>query len=367
MKGWPRRLTLLLAFWLVGAGAARAGELQVEFLDVGQGDAELITSPTGKTVLIDGGPPEAARRLVERIARLPGPIDLVLLSHRHSDHLGGLRAALQARGARMFLDASFPHPSPLYDGLLAELQRQHIPVKNAVAGRTIDLGGGAVLTLLGPPEPALHGTRSDVNANSVVARLDYGETSFLFCGDAEAETEAWLLRSGRPLRAQVVKMAHHGSRYASTPAFTAAVHAELAVASAGQGNSYGHPHAEALVRWSAAGARIYRTDRDGTVRITSDGRHLSVQAAGARAPLSSSVTPDAATTPSLRSDVAAARSPSPSVDVAASGYLASRRSSVFHRADCSGAAQIKPQNRIVYPTREAALASGRHPAGDCHP
>lgn len=265
MKGvvWLRRLTLLLAWWLVGVGTARAGELRVEFLDVGQGDAELITSPTGKTVLIDGGPPEASRRLAERAARLPEPIDLVLLSHRHSDHLGGLRAALQARGARLFLDASFPHPSPLYDRLLAELARQHIPVRNAVAGRTIDLGGGAVLTLLGPPEPALRGTRSDVNANSVVARLDYGETSFLFCGDAEAETEAWLLRSGRPLRAQVVKMAHHGSRYASTPAFIAAVHAELAVASAGQGNSYGHPHAEALARWSAAGAHVYRTDRDG--------------------------------------------------------------------------------------------------------
>jgi beta-lactamase superfamily II metal-dependent hydrolase len=160
-----------------------------------------------------------------------------------------------------------------------------VTVREARPGRTIDLGGGARLTLLGPPDPPIRGTRSDVNANSVVARLDYRALSVLFLGDAEAETERWLLARDRAaLRARVVKVAHHGSRHSSSLELVAATGAEAAVFSCGSPNDYGHPHPEALARWRAAGARLFRTDEQGEVRLVSDGATLEWTTARPAAP-----------------------------------------------------------------------------------
>jgi competence protein ComEC len=276
---WPTRLATLAALWwlALSSATARAGELRIDFLDVGQGDAALITSPAGKTVLVDGGPPEAAERLCARLLRLHAPLDLVVLSHRHLDHLGGLARVIATVGARSYLDAPFPHPSREYTQLMTTLAARGVKVRDAVAGRVIDLGGGATITLLGPPSPSLSNTRSDVNANSVVLRVDYGTASALFFGDAEAPTERWLLDgAAAKLRARIVKVAHHGSRFASTPELVAAVSPEIAVVSAGAGNSYHHPAPSTVARWEAAGARVLRTDRDGEVSVISDGVALRV-------------------------------------------------------------------------------------------
>ena len=132
-------------------------------------------------------------------------LDLVFLTHRHADHLGGLRAVVDKHGTRMFLDAPYPHEIQEYDRLLALLEKQHVPVRQAERGRTIDLGEGARLTLLGPPEPPITDTRSDVNANSVVSRIDFGKVGVLFAADAEAQTERWLLDSQANLRAAVLE------------------------------------------------------------------------------------------------------------------------------------------------------------------
>lgn len=257
---------------------AETAKLRVDFIDVGQGDAALVTSPAGKTVLIDGGPPEAGADLAAFIAaRTKDPVDLVLLSHRHADHLGGLAAVIEKLGARMYMDAPFPHPSPLYAALLRVLGAKGIPVRAATAGRAIDLGGGATLTLLGPPDPVLRRTRSDVNSNSVVARLDYREMSVLFTGDAERPTERWLLAVGRTLRATVLKVAHHGSKHSSTAALLRAVAPRAAVVSAAAHNDYGHPAPATLARLAAAGARVWRTDRDGTITLETDGRSVEIR------------------------------------------------------------------------------------------
>ena len=258
--------------------------LTVAFVSVGQGDAALITSPTGKSVLVDGGPHEAAPALQAFLrAHAHTPLDLVILSHRHADHVGGLEAILGALGARSFLDAPSPHASPLYASLVRLLEARHVPVREARPGRRIDLGDEARLELLGPPEPPLTGTRSDVNSNSIVARLDWRSASVLFTGDAEAPTERWLLARSAKLRARVLKVGHHGSRYSSTPAFLRAVHPEVAVISCGAGNRYGHPHERTLDKLRALGATVYRTDEDGDVIVRSDGETLSVETARARA------------------------------------------------------------------------------------
>ncbi len=265
------------------AGAKAPPQLRVDFIDVGQGDAALVTSPTGKTVLIDGGPRRSSRALLTFLAaHTHGPVDLILLTHRHEDHLGGLTAVVRERGARQFLDAPVPHAGGAYAALLRALEARGVPAKQAVRGRVIDLGGGATLTLLGPPEPPIVGSRSDVNANSVVARLAYRDFSVLFAGDAEAPTEAWLLSSGADLHAAVLKVAHHGSRYASGARFLAAVAPRIAVISVGAGNDYGHPAPQTLERLARRNAAIYRTDMDGDVTIETDGRSVDVHAARGR-------------------------------------------------------------------------------------
>jgi beta-lactamase superfamily II metal-dependent hydrolase len=254
--------------------------LRIDFFAVGQGDATLIVSPNGKTVLIDGGPRTSHDVLVAQIKRrTAGPLDLILLTHRHADHLGGLAAVIDAVGARLFMDAPFPHPSPAYASLLRLIEARQIPVRQAVAGRKVDLGGGASLELLGPPNPPLRGTRSDVNANSVVSRIAYGKIGVLLAADAEAPTESWLLASGMSLAAGVLKVAHHGSKHSSAAAFLRAVSPQIAIVSVGADNRYGHPAAPTIDRLAAAGARIYRTDRDGDITVETDGQRIDLRTA----------------------------------------------------------------------------------------
>ena len=277
----------LVLAWLAGCRGAAAqapqptGRLRVDFIDVGQGDAALVTSPAGKTVLIDGGLAEAGATVVAFLGgRGIETLDLVFLTHRHADHLGGLPAVVDKYGTRMFLDAPYPHEIQEYARLLALLDQQHVPVRQAERGRSIDLGAGARLTLLGPPEPPITNSRSDVNANSVVSRIDFGKVGILFAADAEAQTERWLLDSQASLRAAVLKVAHHGSRYSSTPKFLQAVQPLVAVVSVGAGNEYHHPDAQTLERLARMGARVLRTDVDGPITIESDGSKIEVLVRG---------------------------------------------------------------------------------------
>lgn len=250
----------------MSAQQAPPAPLRVEFLAVGQGDAALVISPIGKTVLIDAGPTEAAAGLVARLrARGVGPIDLVLLTHRHADHLGGMPSVIEDLGARMFMDSPFAHRTDIYRELIGRLEAHRVPVRQAERGRRIDLGGGAMLELLSPPIPPLARTRSDVNANSVVARLDFRGLSVLFAADAEAATERWLLESGARLEATVLKVAHHGSRFSSGPGFLAAVRPRIAVVSVGARNRYRHPAPSTVRRLESLGAQVYRTDQDGDI------------------------------------------------------------------------------------------------------
>jgi len=270
-----------LCTWLGWAGSAahpiRKGTLHVDFLDVGHGDATLITSPTGKTVLIDGGLEEAGPGIVAFLrSKNACPLDLILLTHRHADHLGGLVHVIESCGVRLYLDAPYPHESKIYAKLLRVLESQHVPVRQAERGRTIDLGDGARLLLLGPPSPMLQGADSDVNANSVVSRLDYGKGSVLFAADAEELAESWLLGSGADLRATVLKVGHHGARHSSTLRFLKAVMPLAAVISTEAGDA-NHPHPETMARLAQVGAQVFRTDLGGTIALEMDGKSLTLR------------------------------------------------------------------------------------------
>ncbi|MCY1042501.1 ComEC/Rec2 family competence protein [Corallococcus sp. bb12-1] len=418
MKVFARLLGVLFLLFtaLPGHAATRAsqapsalpaptpGRLTVYFLDVGQGDAALIVSPTGKTVLIDGGPPEAGTRLAARLRELVNqPLDLVILTHPHLDHLGGLPAALKAVGAKRFMDPGFDHPSEAYRALLdfvgREVGQVMTPEPSASAPQTlltVGLGEGVSLTMLWPRmprEPFLANTRSDANANSIVAKLTYAKTSFLFTGDSEPPTEEALLQKPLDLTATVLKVAHHGGKHSSTAAFLDRVAPQAAVISCGVGNDYGHPSPEVMGRLRDVHARTFRTDQDGEVMAVSDGATVTLRSSkGAESTVSVSGAQQAGSpvalgpiepTPDRRSGHAVEKPPEPggapkksktapsapaptsASEETGQNFVSLKGSKVFHRESCSTLKRSKNE-RTVY-TRRADALRERRPAEDCHP
>jgi competence protein ComEC len=254
-------------------GTVLAARLRVTFVDVGQGDAALLETMDGHAALIDAGPPEGDEHLRAVLAqRGVRALDWMVLTHPHLDHIGGARNVLGAVRVGRVLDPAYPHPIATYDRLLAEIQSRAIPFAPARQGQTLALGAGVAVEVLQPRMPFVDRSRSEVNANSVVLRVTAGAVRVLFTGDAETETEERLLADNRgQLAADVLKVAHHGSRYASTEPFLSAVGARAAVISCATGNDYGHPHAETLAALSRRGTTVYRTDLNGDVELTTDG------------------------------------------------------------------------------------------------
>ena len=271
---------------VVGEAALRLGdplrgELALVSLDVGQGDALFVSFPDGRTMLVDGGggrPDPGERVLVPWLrARRVDRLDVVVLSHPHPDHYGGLGAVLRAFPVGGLWDtgeAEADEPGGAAAALVREARRRGIRIvrPDALCARPRTFGASAVETLHPCPGPRPGFGEND---NSFVLRLRLGRRAFLLVGDAERRAESLLLRRPERLRADVLKVGHHGSRTSSAPAFVRAVGARLGLVSAGAGNRYGHPHPEPLAALRAAGTRVFRTDRNGGVTIRTDGRALA--------------------------------------------------------------------------------------------
>jgi competence protein ComEC len=261
----------------------------VTFLDVGQGDSAVIEAPSGRVVVIDGGGrpgtderagADPGSRVVVPFLRRRGlsTVDLLVATHPDDDHVQGLIAVASRLNVRSALDSGYPDDAAPCQARLRRLLRSRgVPVYRAERGQTLDLGGGARLEVLNPPPGGafLAGTRSDTNNASVVLRLTYGRARILFIGDAEAEAEQAMLDAAAPsaLKADVLKVGHHGSRWSSSAPFLAAIRPSVAVISAGRSNNYNHPHSEVLDRLRAAGVRaVLRTDQAGAIQVETDGR-----------------------------------------------------------------------------------------------
>lgn len=257
--------------------------LTVDFLAVGQGDAILIQSPSGQAALIDTGPRQnlgdsifdAGEKILLPYLRAQGihRLELVFISHGDSDHAGGAPAVISALpvGAVM-VPATF-------DGIGADLvkketEQRGVPLYPATRGLKVDLGDGVEITVLSPPSEPIVSDSPD-NDNSLVLYLKYGQTTFLFTGDAGWPTEEYLLKSGFPGTAQVLKVAHHGAATATSDQFLAELKPMLAVISVGK-NNFGHPSPATMERLINHGVGIVRTDQAGQVQIKSDGRILQV-------------------------------------------------------------------------------------------
>ena len=263
---------------LVGWGRTHRGRpnVRVTFLDVGQGDAAVIESPSGKVLLIDtggvfaDGSDNEGRRVVGPYLRTRGirQIDMELLTHPHADHIGGAATLLERFPTAELLDNGQQTDSTVLAHLRADAADHHIHYLAARRGQTLDFQDGVTARILAPTEAE---TRGSPNNASIVLRLEYGRTAFLFTGDAEADEEADLMAANQSLPCDVLKVGHHGSRTSTTPAFLTAAHPHIAVISVGAHNLYGHPSIEILDRLHASGAKIYRTDKEGAVTCTSDG------------------------------------------------------------------------------------------------
>lgn len=247
--------------------------LYVHAIDVGQGDSYLIVTPERKTVLIDAGLAEAGAQVVAFLRRLDiRELDLVVATHPHADHIGGMGYVLEAVKVKNFLDSGQEHTTLTYRRMLEAVKKHVGRLTIAKAGQKFNLDNGITLSVLGPRQPWLQNVSgSDLNANSVVVRLDYGRFSMLFTGDAEDETEARLLADEAPLAVKVLKVAHHGSRHSTKEPFLRAVKPEIAVISCGATNRYGHPTQATLDRLRRAGATVYRTDLHGDITIATNG------------------------------------------------------------------------------------------------
>lgn len=271
---------LVVLLPLTGAGAASPGSggahLAVHFIDVGQGDSILVQAPSGKTMLVDGGPVDASGRLVAYLkAQKVSRIDVLVATHPHADHIGGLIEVLRTFVVGLVVDSGKVHTTATYERFLTLIDQKNIRFRLGRAGDSIDLGPGLDVRILHPSEPL----PENMNDCSVVIRLQYGKVGFLFTGDAEREAENAILRSGADLHATVLKVAHHGSRTSSSPWFLKAVEPAVAVILVGAGNSYGHPHRVTLLNLAGYVDRVYRTDVDGDVVVITDGTTFRVDTA----------------------------------------------------------------------------------------
>jgi len=255
-----------------GTGAAVSGTLKVHYIDVGQADAILIQLPSGQNMLIDAGNNDDAYTVVNYLkSKGISTLDYVIGTHPHEDHIGGLDVVINSFViGKVYLPRAISTTQNYIDALLA-IKYKGLKVAEASGGVKLDVGQGATAELLAP-----NGTGyEELNDYSAVLRLTFGQTSFLFTGDAEGSSEAAMLRAGYNLQADVLKVGHHGSSSSTSAAFLKAVSPKYAVISVGKDNDYGHPHAETLAKLATAGIKLYRTDRQGTVKATSDGRTIT--------------------------------------------------------------------------------------------
>lgn len=250
--------------------------LVVYFLDIGQGDAIFIDSPQRGRLLVDGGP---NRRILSELGKIlpfaDRRIDVMIETHPDKDHIGGLPEVVSRYDIGMFLEPGVESENIIDDELKNRIEQKHIPKLLAKRGMVVNFGDGAKLQILFPNQDV---SRWETNNASIVARLIYGDKSFLLTGDSPVKTENILLKlDPLVLDSDVLKVGHHGSRTSTSFAYAQAVSPEYAIISAGANNTYGHPHQEVLDILKSVNAKIVSTVELGTIKFQTDGRTLELK------------------------------------------------------------------------------------------
>jgi competence protein ComEC len=352
-------LILLAALLSAGCGGAPASPslppelgqeaqnvLRVHYIDVGQGDAAFIELPNGMAMLVDTGDVGYGGAVADYIRKSGHTsLDYVVATHPHADHIGGMEAVLDAIGAGDIYMPRAVAATRTYEKLLDKIAAKGLKIRAARAGVNILADSGLFVDILAPNAEEY----SDLNNYSAVVMITYESVKFLFMGDAEILSENEL--SG-DIRADVIKVGHHGSDYSSGQSFVDKVKARYAVISVGEGNSYGHPASGAIKRWKDAGAAVYRTDLNGTIVISSNGADITV-----------SCEKDSAD--SVGEAVAALVPPAAET---AAVWVLNTGTKKIHYPDCRSVPQIKESNRAESGKTVAELeVEGFDACGICKP
>ena len=250
-------------------------EFSVHVIDVGQGDSILIKSP-GYSILIDAGEKEYGPEIVSYLqSQDVSMLDYVVATHPHADHIGGMAYVIEQMKVRHVIAPQVPKSitptSKAYQNMLTAIKEKGLKITRPEVGEVYELDDGSQFTILGPVEPS-----TEMNNNSVVLKFEYGDTSFLFTGDCEADMEELILDAGADVSADVLKLGHHGSSTSTSDEWLEAVNPRFGAISCGKDNSYGHPHKETIAKLKQAGVEYYRTDLDGTIIFESDGEAIRV-------------------------------------------------------------------------------------------
>lgn len=244
---------------------SKSQELKVIFLDVGQGDAILIEQGQNQ-ILIDGG--SSGQTLLEKLGKYvpfwDRKIEIVIATHPDADHIGGLIDVMRTYQIGEIMDTQTPSDSQVYKKYREIIDSEKIAEVEGVAGVNIKIGDNAEMKIVSPVEN-YNPNEKDTNLNSIVARLKFGENSFLFTGDLPSDGEQALIKTGENINSQVLKVGHHGSKYSTGEEFLKAVNPRDAVISVGANNRYGHPAPEIIDRLKNMGINIFRTDEKGDI------------------------------------------------------------------------------------------------------
>lgn len=326
------------------------GTLEVHYIDVGQGDATLIKCGS-HAMLIDGGNNNKGTT-VQLYLKKQGveSLDYVIGTHPDADHIGGLDVIVYKYNCDTVIMPDYEKDTKTYQELVDVIHDKNMKITYPVVGEQYALGE-AKFTIIAPNSNSYGGNANDY---SVAILLEYGKNRFLFTGDAEETSEAEMLTNGIDISADVYKVAHHGSRSASTQEFLNAVHPKYAVISCGEGNSYGHPHAEVLNRLRSMGVEVFRTDEQGSIIASSDGENINWNCSATDSWQSGEQT---------ESD----RENADNVTEQTT-YVLNTNTKKFHRETCGSVSQIKEENfQKVQMSREELEQSGYSPCKNCNP
>lgn len=344
--------------------------LEVHYIDIGQGDATLIKCGS-HAMLVDGGN-NYMGTTVQLYLQKQGveSLDYIIGTHPDADHIGGLDVIAYKFDFDTIIMPDYEKDTKTYEELVDVINEKQKQITYPIPGTTYSLGE-AGFTILAPIS---NDYGSNANNYSVAFMLEYGQTRFLFTGDAEEESEQeMLLQSHTGLKADVYKVAHHGSSSASTEAFLSAVQPTYAVISCGEDNSYGHPHAEVLNRLRQMGVEIFRTDEQGSIVAVSDGEKITWDCAPdtdwkAGEPLESDAEADVEEALSVNEAQKAANANEEKEKSSETSYILNTNTKKFHLPECKSTAQIQEKNcQESELGREELIQMGYEPCKNCNP
>lgn len=341
-------------------------KLIVSYIDVGQADSILIQIPNGKNVLIDAGNNGDSSAITSYLKKQGvSKLDIVIATHPHEDHIGSMDAIINTFDIGQIIMPKKDSTTDTYKALITAIQNKGLKITEAKAGLQLELGSEVSALLMAPNSAGY----DDVNNFSAVLKLSYGSNTFLFEGDAQEPSETEMINAGFNLKADVLKVGHHGSNTSSSTAFLAKVQPKYAVISVGKDNSYGHPSSATLSNLLKAGAEVFRTDESGTIIAESDGTNVTITKTSTevqpRAPtVSQSAVPSSATVTTVPTPVAppiVTPSPAPPETPQDVTVYITKTGAKYHRDGC----RYLSKSRIPISLSDAKR--GYEPCSVCNP